>query len=101
MILDVDMKLSPWPGCDYTLESVSDLDAQINIIDIFEKEPKSREGCNMSIVHLTTPSPLIDTWTVSGFNNDDVFNTVELDDEHTDLTHVQSFFAQKPLTGLF
>ncbi|WP_428356168.1 hypothetical protein [Methyloprofundus sp.] len=55
----------------------------------------------MSIVHLTTPSPLIDTWTVSGFNNDDVFNTVELDDEHTDLTHVQSFFAQKPLTGLF
>lgn len=90
MILEVDMKLSPWPGCDYRIDSVNNLFDQDTILDKFESEFISRsDECVVSIIHYSTKAPNqvsdTETWTIAGFNDDLEFVSTEIDSQNTEL----------------
>lgn len=85
-----DMNLSPWPGCDYRIDSVSSLNDQVLKIEEFRTEFDSKkQECEISIVHYAPIEPtgeeIQETWIISGFDDNEDFKSVELEAENTNL----------------
>lgn len=83
ILLAANLSLSPWPGCNYRIDTVSNLDDQFSTIDRFRIEFESKkQECEISIVHYSTISPNLggnqETWTISGFDDNEEFDSVEL-----------------------